>query len=371
MKVLILSMTVGQGHNSAGNALREDLESQGHHCVILDTYKYLSKPVGLGMEKGYNLMGRYVPKLNENIYRDAERYNGSTSMRSYFPWAFADLNRSKMSKYIQECKPDVIVCTIVMTAILVTALKQSGLLEEKVTTYGIVTDFTLHPFWEHTAMDYFVIPNELMIPQLVRRGIVREKILPFGIPVRRVFAQKERKEVVRERLGLEQDKLTVLVASGGMGFAGLSTVLEEVDDTEELQIVAICGKNKQLYNKLLAMQFRNDVHVLGYVANMHEYLDACDVYVTKPGGLSTSEAIAKRIPLILMHPIPGVENFNQTFLVNHSLALLSNKYQSIGDVLSQLRINHDRLDEILNAQAKWGKPHSARELSDFISSMNQ
>ena len=124
MKVLVLSMTVGQGHNSTSKALRAALLKKGHECDILDTYKFLNKAIGLGFDKGYTAMGRFIPKLNENIYKAAEKANGRADMKMYFPWAFANLAKNKLQRYIDEAKPDVIVCSIVMTAMLITALKE-------------------------------------------------------------------------------------------------------------------------------------------------------------------------------------------------------------------------------------------------------
>ena len=366
MKVLILSMTVGQGHNSTSKALRASLEENGHSCEILDTYKFLNKAIGLGFDKGYTAMGRFIPKLNENIYKGAERANGRSDMKMYFTWAFANLTKSKMQKYIEETKPDVIVCSIVMTAILVTALKEAGMIDEKIKSIGIVTDYSLHPFWEYTALDYFVAANELLIPEFTARGIAENKILPTGIPIASRFAHSIGKEEAREKLGMDPAAFTVLMASGGMGFAGLIPVMQDIDTVDNINIVAVCGSNARLKNKLSSMEFKNPVKVLGFVDNMDEYTDAADVIITKPGGLSTSEAIAKEKPMILMKPMPGVENMNLAFLLNNSLAAHSNEYQPTSQVISQMRINHCKMEEMKKAQKKWGKKNSARTLAQFI-----
>ncbi|MEG1657146.1 MAG: glycosyltransferase [Christensenellaceae bacterium] len=366
MKVLILSMTVGQGHNSTSRALRERLEAQGHTCEILDTYKFLNKAVGAAFDKGYTAMGRFLPKLNENIYSSAERANGRLDMKMYFPWAFADLTKSKMQKYIAETKPDVVVCSVVMSAILMTTLKESHMLDEKIKTIGIVTDYSLHPFWEYTIMDYFVAANELMIPEFLRRGISEYKILTTGIPIAHKFSKTMSQEEARELLGLEKDKYTVLVSAGGMGFAGMPPVLQDIDGVQDIQIVAVCGSNARLKVKLDEMKFNNTVYVKGFVDNMDEYLDAADVIVSKPGGLSSSEAIAKCKPMIMTKPMPGVENMNHAFLLNNSLALHANKYQPISNVIMQMNINQLKIDEMKMAHEKWGKKNSAQDLACFI-----
>ncbi|MGI6153041.1 MAG: MGDG synthase family glycosyltransferase [Christensenellaceae bacterium] len=366
MNVLILSMTVGQGHNSASYAIQETLEEKGHTCHILDTYKFLNRAVGEAFDKGYTMLGRVFPKVNANIYKDAERFNGRSNMKLYFPWLFADFNKTKMQQYILEQQPDVIVCTIVMTAMLVKLLRDSNMIDEKIKTYGIVTDYSLHPFWEYTDMDYFVCPNELMTCEMVERGIDEQRILPTGIPIRKRFSYSIEETMARERLSLENDLFTILVSAGGMGFSGIPETLAALDKMRGLQMVAVCGTNKRLFAKLNAMKFNNRVHVLGYVNNMDEYLDACDVIVTKPGGLSTSEAMAKEKPIVLLPPMPGVENMNQAFLVNHSLAVHTSGYAPIHQVIGQLQINEDKLQEMKRAHKKWGKKHSSKTLCELM-----
>lgn len=366
MKVLVLSMTAGQGHNSAGNALKQYMEKKGHQVSVMDTYKFLNKAIGEGWDKGYSFMGRFVPKLNEDIYEQAMKKNGAKDMKAYFPFVFTDLFKSKMVKYLEKEKPDAIVCTIVFTAILVTQIKDAIGLDPKIKTYGIVTDFALHPFWEFTKMDYFITVNELLTPTLNMRGIPTEKILPIGIPVREVFSYTKDKMQAREELGLSKDKRICLITSGGRGFGALDDLVKQADEMENVQIVAICGTNAILKRKLEGMKFKNDVVVCGYVNNMEDYMDACDLMVAKPGGLSTSEALAKGKLLILTPPLPGVEDINLAFLLNHSLALHINKHMRLGEMLRQIEGNPEKVKEVLAASKKWGKPNSSKDLGDFI-----
>lgn len=366
MKVLILSMTVGQGHNSASHALAQYLEKKGHTYEILDTYKFLNKAIGEAFDKGYTFMGRSIPKLNEYIYKEAERISGKAAMKHYFPFAFSDLFKSKMQKYIDDKKPDVIVCSIVFSAILLTQLKEAGTLDPNIKLYGIVTDYALHPFWEYTSLDYFVVANELMVPSVELRGIPKEKILPIGIPVRECFSACVPKAAARKKLGLDQDMLTLLITSGGRGFGALGELVAQADKMDGVQIIAICGTNFLLKRKLETGKYKNIVRICGFVNNIDEYIDAADVVVTKPGGLSTSETIAKKKLLVLTPPLPGVEDINLIFLINNSLALATNKHLPLNEVLMQLVRNDEKMKEILKFCCKWGKPNSSKELGDFI-----
>lgn len=370
MKVTILSCTAGQGHNAASRALKEYMAGRGHNVTILDTYKYANPAIGLGMDKGYVFLGRYWPKLNERIYANAEKHNGRADMRSCFPWVFADMTKTRMLRYLEEQQPDVVVLPIVMTAMMITSLRESGMLDPTLKAVGIVTDYALHPFWEYTGMDYYVCPNELMIPAMQARGISPERILPTGIPVDPKFSHSLSTEEARDQLGLDQDQHTILMSAGGMGFTGLIEAAKEIDALDDVQMVAVCGTNKQLYKKLQGMEFRNKMHVVGFVDNMDVYMDAADVVVSKPGGLSTSETIAKAKPLLLTDPMPGVENMNHAFLLNNSLAVHANEYQPIGEVIMQLRLNDIKREEMRKAQQKWGKKDSAESLGRFLEELN-
>ena len=370
MKVTVLSITVGQGHNAASRALKKYMETRGHDVTVLDTYKYVNPAIGLGMDKGYVFLGRFWPKLNERIYANAERHNGRADMRSCFPWVFADLTKTRLLKYLQEEKPDVVVSPIVMTAMMITSLRESGLLGPELKAVGIVTDYAMHPFWEYTGMDYYVCANELMIPAMKARGIPESQILPTGIPVDPRFAVSRSTQEARSELGLDQDRHTVLMSAGGMGFTGLTQAVKEIDALPDVQMVAVCGTNQMLLKKLQGETFRNPMHAVGFVDNMDLYVDAADVVVSKPGGLTTSETIAKAKPLLLTDPMPGVENMNHAFLLNNSLAVHANEYQPLGEVIMQLRLNDLKREEMYRAQKRWGRKDSAEQLGKFLEGLH-
>lgn len=371
MKVLILSLTVGQGHNSTSKALAEYMQAHGATCRILDTYKFLNKLVGETLDKGYTAIGRFSPKLNDSLYQEASKVNGKPMMKRYLPFAFAKMTKDKMKAYVDGYDPDVIVCPHIFSAIIITEMKKDHMIRPGVKTYGIVTDFTLHPFWEYTQMDYFITASELMNFEVVRRGIPEEKILPFGIPVRECFNEKEDMQQVRARLGLK-DMLTLLVVGGGMGFGDIPGMVEDLEKMEmAAQIVVICGSNSRLKTKLEKYKAglknsNKELVVLGYTTNINEYMDAADLLITKPGGLSISEALAKGKTMILMEPLPGVETFNLYFLLNNSLAVHVNRNVRASDVVLQLWTNELKHHEMEQAVQKWGKRHSAKRVGDFI-----
>lgn len=371
MKVLILTLTVGQGHNSTSFALAEYLESKGAECIVLDTYKYLNKLIGDTLDKGYTSIARLTPELNLRMYDKAERDSSRERQRkTYFPYTFAEVSKKKMQKYIESEAPDIIVCPHIFCAILMTQMKRDGIFTQNIPLIGIVTDFTFHPFWEDTELNYYIVANELLAYTAEKKGMDVNRILAFGIPVKESFSSSIQAQEARRQLKLK-DKKTALVISSSMGFGNITDLIGDLENMPlDFQIVLICGNNKRLIKKLENSIFIKDVIIKGFVNNVELYMDAADCVITKPGGITVSEALAKRKPLIVTEPLPGVENRNLYFLLNNSLAVHAGKYARIDEVLIQLFSNPERLEEMKRAQEKMGKQHSAKKLGDFLLELN-
>jgi len=367
MNALFLTVTAGQGHNSTSFALASYLETQGVNCTVLDTYKYLSKLIGDLVDVGYTSMARHSPKLHLLMYDKAEKASSSEKARkNYLPYTIAEASKSKMQKYIETKKPDVIICTHIFTAIIISQMRRDGVLDDKVPVFGIVTDFTLHPFWEDTEMDYYVVANELLLFEAQRKGIDADKLLPYGIPVKEEFSVDVPASEARTQLNL-RDKTTLLLISSSVGFGNITDVLSDIDKVPmDFQTVIICGRNKRLSKKIINTPYNKDVIVVDYVDNMELYMDAADIIITKPGGLTVSEALTKRKPLIITDPIPGVETRNAYFLINNNLAVYAGKYSRICDVIMQLYSRPEKLSQMKQAQDAYGKKHSAKNTGDFI-----
>ena len=367
MKVLLLTLTAGQGHNSTSFALARYLETQGVECTVLDTYKYLSKLMGDIVDVGYTSMARHSPELHLLMYDKAEKDSSNERIRkTYLPYTIAEASKKKMQKYINLKKPDVIVCTHIFTAIIITQMRREGFLDSKIPVLGIVTDFVLHPFWNDTVLDYYVLANELLIYSAERKGISSEKLLPFGIPVKEKFSDDIPIVEARNQLNLE-DKMTVLLISSSVGFGSIPNLLADIDKAPvDFQSVVICGRNKRLFKKIKNTTYGKDVIAVDYVDNMELYMDAADIIITKPGGLTVSEVLAKRKPLIITDPIPGVETRNIYFLMNNNLAVHAGKYARVDDVIMQLLSQPEKLGQMKRAQELYGKRHSAKVTGDFI-----
>ncbi len=365
MKGLIFSITAGQGHNQTAKVMAEALENNGVKCKYMDVYEYIHPRLSESLSKLYLMSTKSVPKIYGGGYRMLEKkdpYNGKV-----LPKLTNILLARKLLKMIREESPDFIICTHVFAALLVTYLMDH--MDRNIRTIGIVTDFTIHPFWEDTCLDDYVIASDLLIHQGVQKGIPEEKFRPFGIPIDPKFA----KEMTKEKACLALDipvKKTVLVMSGSMGFGN---VLDEIKEIAALpldfQIITICGNNKKLKEQIDRLKTDKAIYNFGYVNNVDVFMDAADCIVTKPGGLTTSEALAKNLPMLMNNPVPGQEDRNVEFLLNAGAAMKISKTFPLDEALYQLFSNEERLEVLNRAISSLRKPDSTMDLVRYILSL--
>lgn len=362
MKAIILTLSTGNGHHIASNSIKDYLVSKGVDATVIDAYKYFSKCLSKIIEKGYVWGAKYTPYMYGKFYDSIERHNPESQMS----WSrFCNgLVASKFGKYISKQNPDIVISTHPLAAVLMTTYKRKQLVNTK--TIGIVTDFCILPYWDMADMDYFVTANDDVKYMLEKKGIASEKILPYGIPINGKFAKKMSKEEARKQLGIE-DKTTLFVMSGSMGFGNTEDYISMLDRMEgDFQIVNVCGSNKSMKNRIDRMRTLKKIYNYGYVDNVDIIMDASDIMITKPGGLSASEAIAKNLPMILINPIPGQEDRNKEYLVNSGMATGVSNNLPIDVIVNMLLNNKEKRNQILAMQQMIGRPNASEDIGNFI-----
>lgn len=364
MKGLIFSITAGQGHNQTAKVLSEYFNSLGVECSYMDVYEYINPLLSESVSKIYLMSTKKMPKIYGRVYRHFEKRPVDENHR--LPKVTNNILAKKLEKLVKTEAPDFIICTHVFAALLVTYLGRH--IAKKIKTIGIVTDFTIHPYWEDTKLDFYVTASEALTNQGIKKGIPADKIKPLGIPIDTKFESKLSKEEAFERLGIPM-KRTILVMSGSMGFGN---VLEEIRALDKLdidfQLVSICGTNEKLKQSIDNLKTNKKVYNYGYVDNVDVFMDAADCIVTKPGGLTTSEALAKGLPMIMNNPVPGQEDRNVEFLLNAGAAMKVSRTYPIDDAVNQMFLS-DRKDRLGEAIRSLGKPRATRDLAEFVMSI--
>ena len=363
MRVLLLTVTAGHGHTQAGKVIMNYLEKRNVECALLDTLEYINPILGESVDKGYLYSTRFTPHVYGKFYDIADnrdRTGGKFSLSTI-------MNRllsKKLIVFLEEYRPDLVVCTHVFAAQIISYLRTKDTIDAK--SIGIITDFTIHPYWEETDLDYYVTANELLTHQAAKKGIDLDKILPIGIPIDAKFGHKLESHEAREQLGIE-DMLTILIMGGSMGYGDIESVIEGLDNMDmDFQIISVCGNNKNLKEKIDGRKGRKTIYNYGFVDNVDIIMDASDCIITKPGGLTSSESLAKGLPMIIINPIPGQEERNLEFLVNNGLALMITDTYPIDEAVYQLANNPWKREHLLNSAKVLGRPNATRDLGNHI-----
>jgi len=362
MKALVMSIKAGYGHHSTGLAIKNCFIEHDWECEMLDTLEYVNRFLGDGVQDSYLLTTKYLKDAYGRVYSALDKRE--EPVEKFSPTVvLSKLISKKLVKYIEDFAPDVIIGTHSYVGMLLTLMAERGHIN--CPTVGIVTDFTVHPFWESTKLDAYIVPDAMLIHQAAKKGIAPHKVHSFGIPVKKVFSERNDKSEMRAKLGL-MDIPTVLVMMGSMGFGNIGDIIATLDNFDaNYQVVCICGSNKKAKQTIDDIYWKKNVVNIGFADNVHEYMDASDLIITKPGGLTTSEAMAKGLPMILMNPIPGQEDRNLQLLVNSGAAMtITDTYPLEYALYAFFKVGW-KADMMRQVVAHMGKGDAAEKLYEF------
>ncbi len=325
MEALILSCSTGGGHNAAAKALKTELESRGHHVVMMDPYELVSHKLAKEIGSTYVKMVQFSPRMFGFIYSlgNLVRMVPMNSPVYYANIAVA----KKLGEYLKENPVDVIIATHLYPAELITYLKKNK--KKLPPSIYVATDYVCIPFTEETNCDYYVIPGAEQAHDFIRRGIPEEKLAPLGIPVSPAFESHMSKAEARKQLGLEPMRKYLLLAGGSIGAGHIDKTIDNILKYFEknlmyAKIIVISGNNEKLYRKL-EKKYGRKIILLKHTNEMAMYMRACDVFISKPGGLSSTEAAVAGVPCIHMSPIPGCESHNVRYFKKKGMSVRVNK----------------------------------------------
>lgn len=339
MKILILSCNTGEGHNSCAAAVREFFEHRGHSCETADVLGFISKKFSRFISKWHVRIYRHMPRLFSEGYSFAERHD--EVFRENTPvYRMLTAGAQRLGDYINTGGYDIVLCTHVFSSLIMTDVKKRC--GTTVKTGFIATDYTCSPSTGESELDYYCIPDESLRAEFIKHGVPDEKIISTGIPVRSGFLERIDKSEAKKRLGLPEDHEHLLVMCGSMGCGPIARLTKRLSRKlpEDMEITVICGTNEQLY-KRLKRRLRKDsrVHILGFVNCIAELMDGADLYITKPGGLSITEAAYKALPMAFMDVVEGCEVHNMRYFLDKCFAVYSKAYRSMAKLCADILLD--------------------------------
>lgn len=314
LRVLIFSASFGAGHVRAAEALIEEIRRQIPTAQIthLDWGMLLNRRFNNIIKTTYIGMIKHTPRLWGKFYYDTAKISADSWLQNFLN----NMGKADFLRYVQSLQPDIIICTYPTVAGVLAQLRRQKVLNVPLVT--VITDYTVHSQWIHKGVDLYIVGYNDIYNRLVGKGFAPHRIKVTGIPVSHKFESNLDKNEMRAKLGLACDLPTILIMGGAYGvLSDFHKLCKEVANLPILsQSIIVCGRNKKEYNALdnVVYNSHNPVIRYGYVNNVEELMSAADLIITKAGGLITSEALTKHLPIVIFKPIPGQEEENTKFL---------------------------------------------------------
>ena len=364
-KVLLLSASAGAGHLRAAQALEKALGELGtiEQVQHVDVLNYTNKVFRHFYSKAYIDLVNKMPEVPGWMYDRLDK-----------PWknerrrlALDKLNTRPLVKLLRDYQPDIIINTHFLPAEIVSWLKAKEKLSSRQAI--VVTDFDVHAMWlVHHYEHYFVAIDEARV-YLEALGIPANKISVTGIPIDPVFSLKKDKLEMRKKHGLESDLPTILLSAGGFGVGSVESLISALLPLKHrAQVVAVCGRNEELRQRIERTNARRKgdqtvlVKPIGYTQEMDELMTASEIVLGKPGGLTTSEGLAKGLVFAIVNPIPGQEERNSDHLLEAGVAIRSNTLPTLAYKLDKLLDDTSRFHRMQVASKRLGRPNAARDI---------
>lgn len=369
MRVLILSVSAGKGHSKAAEAIKGyfDKNFKDVYVEVIDTLKYINPIVDKLVVGSYLKFLSTKPSIYAKLYEYAESDDSSIYDFSNFVNEFLSI---KINNLFEKFKPDVILCTHPFPLEMISILKKKG--KASIPTASILTDYAPHPFWFYDRIEAYVIPHEDFIPDLIDFGISRDIIYPYGIPVCESFTKPLNKKEMRRNLGLDENKATLLLMGGGLGIGNMKYIFESLAFSSlDIQMIACSGSNEKLKNQLTDISRRSSKKTLifDYTDKISELMSAADMLITKPGGLTITEALIKGLPIIITSAIPGQEERNADYLLNNGIAARVRKNQNIVPIITQLIQSPSRLRHMSESAREKAKFNATKDICNLLINM--
>lgn len=353
-------LQMSSGHHQVANGLIDSLHeiNDVFECEKIDILSYSYGEIEGFISKFYIKWIQLLPELYSWVYMKSAYKNEIEEKRFYlYEWLFLYW----IEKLIKEKNPELIICTHALPSYLLSQLKQKGKLS--IPVINVYTDYFINQLWGIDSIDYHFVPNKEIKEVLVKRGVKSSQVLLTGIPIHPEF--KKQVKVLKSK-----EVSNVLISGGNMGTGQIKSLVETLKPTGKILYVVLCGKNMKLYNWITNM---NDPFILPvpFISSkevMNELYDKVDAIITKPGGVTISECLYKKIPIFIYHELPGQEQINFQNLIKWGLVFqLDNWRETIDFEKKILTILHcDEKQKDLSNQLDIYHQHLSKEQIPFF-----
>lgn len=367
-RILLLSASAGTGHVRAAQAIEKICREHAGVAAVenLDSLQHSNPVFRRAYSDLYIKMVKATPTMVGWVFNQTDEPWKTDKWRLVLD----RLNTAPLVKRIREFEPDICICTHFLPAQIIGSLVRRNRLETKLAI--VVTDYDIHAMWLSKLFHHYFVALDEAKAHLAMLGFPPGRITVSGIPVDPVFSERKNSAALREKHGLRKDLPVILVSGGALGVSSAETMVRVLGHLQSpAQIAVICGKSEELQNEVRSVADKLDAshlkfHVMGYTTEMDEWMKLSDLFIGKPGGLTTSEAMACGLPMVVFQPIPGQEERNSDHLLERGAAVRCNQVSTLAYKVDQLLQTPTRLRRMSEAARSLGRPDAARVVVDTL-----
>lgn len=366
-RIILMYISEVSGHHSASLAIEDAVRSLSPYSEVLNINAFnYTNPIS---EKIVNKLYMGVIKMTPRIW-DFLYDNPKVAKRiAHLKERIHKLNSSKLKHLFDRFRPDAIACTQAFPCGMVADFKKRY--NSDIPLIAVLTDYIPHSYWVYDNVDCYVVPSEEVGDRLIKKGVSPSRIKSFGIPFNYRFNTSVDAKQVYKDLGFSPFVSTVLIMGGGQGLGPIKTIVKSIEKTKiPLQQIIVTGTNRQLYKqlkrKIKRSKSRKRIALFGYTDKINKYMSIADVIITKPGGITTAEALSKKLPMIIIKPIPGQEANNTAYLTKNRAAIKLDNPREINSVLDDLFLHRHKLELMSESAGAISKPHSSLDIAKLL-----
>jgi processive 1,2-diacylglycerol beta-glucosyltransferase len=356
--ILLLYISEDSGHHCASLSIERALHALDPNIKTLNinSFNYTNPILERIINTTYMGIIKRTPEIWEYLYDNPKVMKSVHRLRDIIHRS----NTGKLKTLLDEFKPDGVICTQAFPCGLIADYKDT--FNISIPLIGVLTDYAPHSYWIFDKVDRYIVPSEETGRKLVDNGADPCRIMPYGIPIDAKFQHIPNKGEIFRKLSLEPDLSTVLIMGGTQGLGPIKELVSLLDRSPfPLQMIIACGTNKRLFRWLERRKrnFKKKTIVLSFVDNIDELMGISTIIVTKPGGITTAEALARGLPMLIVNPLPGQEAMNTKFLLNEGVAVRGQNPADVIVVLEELLYNKNKLKIMSDKARSLSKSDSA------------
>lgn len=353
------------GHRSAAMAIEKAIKqaSAGAEILSINAFHYTNPFSEKIINRLYMSVIQNTPKIWDYLYDNPAVEKNIQKIKEFVH----RVNSPKLKNLFDKFNPDVVACTQAFPCGMVADFKKTCNCAIKLV--AVLTDFVPHSYWVYDNIDFYVSPSDEVTKRLINKGVESGKIKTLGIPFDQKFNQAPSKFEIMRRINLNPETTTVLIMGGGHGLGPIKEIMSSLERVSaELQEIIVAGINKKLYNSLVkeVKKMRKKIMLLGFVDNINELMSVSDIIITKPGGITAAEALAKKLPMIIVKPIPGQEANNTAYLTEKGAAIKIDDPEHINLTIEELLKDRGKLDRMRESAGLISKPNSSADIAELL-----